>query len=438
MTEKNNNPSIDENLEILNSGPDWVREHRMKECEKFNSSPLPHRRINLWRYTNPVDFIPTRIEKTTKTRVKFEQVLSEQTTLLNEGSLSGLVADIGGNEIQVVGVSNKMLQQGVLISSLNEAIKSHEALIKKYLYKIINSDTGKLEAHNGALWNDGIVIYVPKNVTVEHPIHLLRESHGAGTTQYPRLLVIVDENSELTLVDEHIGGAKENDKLRSHTNASVEIFSLQNSRTRYVSLQKMNSGANFYLTHRTQADKDANIITAPFSFGAILSKQNFGVILNGQGANSDIYGLNFGSNYQHSDIHTMHHHAAGNTTSSIDFKVVLQDQSLSAYTGLIRIDKESPACQAYQENKNLLLSSKAKAESIPELEILNEDVSCSHGATMGPVDPQMLFYLTCRGINPEVATRMIISGFVASTLDKIPYDLRDRINKEVDERLNRV
>ena len=177
------------------------------------------------------------------------------------------------------------------------------------------------------------------------------------------------------------------------------------------------------------------MITVPLVFGANLSKQNFGVILNDKGADSSIYGLLFGTRRQHFDYYTLHHHASGQTTSNIDFKVVLRDKALSAYTGLIRIDEGAKVCEAYQENRNLLLSPGCRAETIPELEILNEDVSCSHGATIGSVDPQMLFYLASRGIPEDSAVRMIVSGFVASTLELVPDDLRERVSGFVDQRL---
>jgi len=151
-----------------------------------------------------------------------------------------------------------------------------------------------------------------------------------------------------------------------------------------------------------------------------------------------MYGLLFGSGRQHFDNHTLHHHASGQTMSNIDFKVVLRDKALSAYTGLIRIDEGAPVCEAYQENRNLLLNPGTKAETIPELEILNEEVSCSHGATLGPVSPTEIFYLTSRGIPESEAIRMIVSGYVASTLQLVPADLRERIEDFVNTRLEDI
>jgi Fe-S cluster assembly protein SufD len=146
-------------------------------------------------------------------------------------------------------------------------------------------------------------------------------------------------------------------------------------------------------------------------------------------------GLLFGSGFQQGDNHTLHLHAASDTHSSIDFKVVLRDRARSAYTGLIRIEKDARTCEAYQENRNLLLGRETRAQTIPELEILNEDVRCSHGATIGPIDPLSVFYLQSRGIGLAETVRMLVSGFVATTLDSLPENLKVRIKDFVSQRL---
>jgi Fe-S cluster assembly protein SufD len=149
-------------------------------------------------------------------------------------------------------------------------------------------------------------------------------------------------------------------------------------------------------------------------------------------------GVTFGTANQHFDTHTLHHHKVGHTLSNIDYKVVLGGRALSAYTGLIKIEHKAKTCEAYQENRNLLLSPNTKAETIPELEILNEDVKCSHGATIGPIDPMQIFFLQSRGIPKEDATRMVVSGFVEATLKLLPVDLKERVAEFVTDRLERL
>ncbi|HOP08054.1 MAG TPA: Fe-S cluster assembly protein SufD [candidate division Zixibacteria bacterium] len=422
----------------LERGPKWLRNRRYQSRDDFNAMPLPRRGLHFWRYTDPSKYL---IDRNAITDTAFDknrdQIHADLHRQLADGHLSGLVLDLGGREI-IIETSESLDKAGVVICRLSEAVETHSELVEKYLYKLVNSATGKFEAMNGALWNDGIFIYVPNGKTIEQPIHLMRESGLANSVQFPRLLTVIGENAEVTLVDEYSGGAPDIDNGVSYGNGAVEIFGLANSRTRYVTVQRHENGMLCYLTHRAQIEAGATMLTIPLAFGSSLSKASYGVTLNGKNSESNMYGLLFGKEHQHFDNHTLHHHAVGETTSNIDFKVVVRDKANSAYTGLIRIDHSAKTCEAYQENRNLLLNRGAKAETIPELEILNEDVRCSHGATVGQIDPEAIFYLKARGIDQSTAVRIIVAGFVASTLDRLPGDLKDRITDYVMQRLEDI
>lgn len=418
----------------LRSGPVWLKRQRENQREVFNSLPLPQRGLHLWRYTDPSRFVVERTAESVSTNGSFEAARAVAQRHLQEGNLTGLVTDSAGHDIATHGFEDAR-KRGVIACGLSEAVETHHALVEPYLYSLVNAQIGKFEAMNGALWQNGIFIYVPDNVVIENPIHLLRQAGGAGSTSFPRLLVVVGENAEVTLIDEYGGGPENDTGGFAYMNGAVEIIAGADSRTRYVFLQRLASATRFYQTHRARIGRSAQMLTIPLAFGGTLSKQNFGVILDGRGAESRMYGLLFGSEYQHMDNHTLHHHASGQTRSNIDFKVVLRDHALSAYTGLIRIDHEAPGCEAYQENRNLLLTEGVKAETIPELEILNEDVMCTHGATVGPIDPLLIFYLNSRGIPKSEAVRMVVSGFVTSTLGQVPSNLKEQIASFVEKRL---
>jgi Fe-S cluster assembly protein SufD len=418
----------------LERGPQWLRDRRREAMSSFNNAPLPRRGLHLWRYTDPVKFMVEQTGDAVAPSAAFRLVANIEKNHLAEGHLAGLVTDFAGREIEAY-QSDELRSQGVVLCSLSDAAESHRELVEKYLYELIGARTGKFEALNGALWNDGIFVFVPDNTTIERPIHLIREAGTAGSAQYPRLLAIVGKNSEATIIDEYGGGSTDAEAGNSYSNAAVEIFGLEESRTRYVALQRQAGAMNSYLTHRARIDRGANMMTIPVVLGGSISKQNFGIILNGDGAESNIYGLLFGAEHRQYDNHTLQHHCSGHTRSTIDFKVVLRDRAVSAYTGLIRIEEQAPGCEAYQENRNLLLNSGVRAEAIPELEILNDDVSCSHGATIGPIDPEMLFLLRSRGITEEEAVRMIVTGFMTKTLGHMPEDLRARVAQYLVDRL---
>ncbi len=422
----------------LQRGPVWLRELRQTSRESFNTAPLPRRGLHLWRYTDPTKFLVEDNENGDVASGRdYTEEVAEARGRVDDGHLSGLVVDFGGREIITYG-KDRLAQEGVVVSSLSDATESHPDIIRKYLYSLVNDESGKFEALNGALWNDGIFVYVPDNTTVKSPLHLIRRAGGANSHVYPRLLVVAGQNARLTLIDEYGGGSDKMSEGISNSNSVVELHGLEDSQVRYVCLQRHSQATQCYLTHRARISSGAHMLTVPLAFGGSLSKANYGTILNGQAAHSDTFGLLFGTGRQHFDNHTLHHHAHSLTTSNIDFKVVLQGKAQSAYTGLIRIDNESKTCEAYQENRNLLLSPGCKSETIPELEILNEDVSCSHGATVGEIDPLMVFFLMCRGIDRESAIRMIVSGFVETTLSKVPEDIRESITDFTAERLEDI
>ena len=429
---------IDELAPELQRGPDWLRERRTESQDAFNKMALPPRGLHLWRYTDPAKFL-VRHEGTIDTAFteNFDKIERLEMQHLSDGHLAAFVIDRGGREI-IVHTGETKLPKGTIICSLSEAVEKHRELVEEHLYKLVNSQTGKFEAMNGALWNDGIFLYIPDNGILESPIHLLREAGFGDSAQYPRLLAIVGKNAEATIIDEYGGGSTDDRKGITNVNTAVEIFGKDDSRTRYVCLQRQSSATNAYLTHRAQIARGAQMLTVPLAFGGQIAKHNFGVILNGPGADSNMYGMLFGSEHQHFDNHTLHHHAVGRTTSDIDFKVVLGGKAVSAYTGLIRIDQNAKTCEAYQENRNLMLNKGTRAETIPELEILNEDVSCSHGATIGPIDPLQIHYLQARGIELQDAVRMIVHGFISDSLTQVPADLRERITGFVELRLEHI
>jgi len=437
MTKPENDSLIPDNLTQLNQGPDWLKEIRKTAKESYNNSPLPRRGLALWRYTDPADFVIEYIKITQKVETNGHvDILDLEKDHLEHGQLAALVFDKGGSKINI-NTSDDIKKSNIVISSLSDALENNEDIVKKYLTKTVNHETGKFEALNTALWNDGILIYVPDNTTVNLPIHLIHASGITNSVCFSRLLVVTGKNSDVTIIDEYIGGSKSTESI-SQTNSVVEILCGQDSKCCYVPLQHQTKESHIYLTHRAKVEQNGKMLTVPLIFGGKVSKHNFGIHMAGQGAESDIYGMVFGTDYQHSDNHTLHHHEVGNTNSDINFKVVLRDKALSAYTGLIRIDKQARVCEAYQVNRNLMLNRGTKAETIPELEILNEEVKCSHGATLGPIDPEMIYYLSCRGIDKNQATQMIVAGFVSSTLKEIPEDLKERITKIVDNQLEGI
>ena len=205
---------------------------------------------------------------------------------------------------------------------------------------------------------------------------------------------------------------------------------------RFDVVQRWEAGVVGHLTAYAQLAASSRFTLATAAFGGTLAKTDVGATLAGEGAISEIYGVAMGGEAQQFDQHTEHRHEASRTHSDLHTRVVLTDAARCAYTGLIRIASQAAGCEAYQENRNLLLSDDARAESIPELEISNPDVRCTHGATVAPVDAEQLFYLGSRGLPRSQAQRLIVYGFLDQTLARLPHATRERLEAMVAARLH--
>ncbi len=389
--------------------PASAAEIRRRALEAYLDSPAPDRVLHLWRYTDPALFLPSSAAlESTPLPVSHE-----------------------------VEISSELRSLGVQVLDLHEAFTKAPDLISAHLAKLVGGSVssqgiGKLEALNLGLWSAGRLIHVPRNVRLTKPIHVGLKAPTVETETHlnTRLLVIVEEGAEATVVDECEGGS---DKLK--LNSVVEVFAGQASRVSYISVQRLHRGVVYHASERASVARDAHLLTAIASLGGGVTKSDFGSHLRGPGSYVELFGFLFAEGRQHFDHHTVHSHESGRTYSNLDFKVVLKDRSRSAYTGLIRIEPGCPDSEAYQENRNLLLNDGAKAESIPELEILTDEVKCTHGATMGTLDDQHVFYLMSRGIDRAEAIRLIVGGFIEPTLSRLDPDLRERLRQHVEDRV---
>nr|MBN2276161.1 Fe-S cluster assembly protein SufD [candidate division Zixibacteria bacterium] len=402
----------------------WLYNKRKNDWAAYLESNLPDRVVHLWKYTDPAQFLLDNQHK-----ISTNHSVQSNLSGLDKDLLKAEFAGYGYNrpDLMTIAMLNPELNEtGIIFKDLNTAVFENENLVGNHLGHLIGSDFGKFEAMNSALWNSGLFLYIPDNTIIEKPIQLHRHPVGAAT--FLRLLVIVGKNAEVTLIDDYHGQITEGEGL---LNSAVEIFAGAASRVRYANLQRLPHNCRAYITYRSRVDHGANIFSALGALGGSVSKVNTGTVLNGRGSESRIAGIVFGGKDQHFDYHTLHEHRADESFSNIDFRVILKDKAVSAYTGLIKIDEQARNCEAYQINRNLLLNPGTKAESIPELEILNDQVRCTHGATMGPIDPEMLFYLRSRGISNQEAVKTVVSGFVEPMINELPESLRETLRNMV-------
>lgn len=394
----------------------FALKRRLRALDVYSRMPIPDRVRHLWRYTDPQTLLPDQpTEPVLRGYGAFHPARS-----MGEGSL--VVVYPGG--IEHIEKDRQAERLGLSVTPLAQAANSINTLAAQ----AVRAESGLFEALNTAAWSTGVVIHVPREVQLSSPIRVVVVA--AGVAVIPRVLFRVDSGAKVTLIEEHLGGDEQTKVV-----GISEMFIGRGARVEYALRQSWRDKVNGHLTYRAQLNSDATLTTALCTIGGARYKLDFGVELRGPGSRSEIVGTVVAAERQHFDHHTVHRHRAPSTWSNIHFKAALLNRASSAYTGLIRIEEEATESQAYQEARNLLLSRGCRSNAIPELEILNYEVQCSHGATSSTLDPEHMHYLASRGIPQDEARRLIVDGFFASAFKRVPDSLRPEIARAVHERL---
>jgi Fe-S cluster assembly protein SufD len=391
-----------ETLDQLRGEPGWLRERRESALSAYERLPLPSKTDEEWRRTDVSRLDPNQFSKL--------EHLDGQKLVLPEA-----------------------LPKGVILKPLRQAALDHPDLVEPRLFSLVHADRDRFTALHAAFFTGGTFLYVPDGVVIDQPIIGQHFSHEAWTTVLPHTLIVAGKNSKFHYLDEYIA---EHDDEAGYRSGSTEIFLGEGSQVGYVAIQKWGRSVWHFADQRAELQKDASLKLFNVTLGGKFSKTRVEASLVGQGANAELKAIYFASGEQFFDFHTLQDHRVGNTRSDLLFKGALQDSARTVYAGLIRIEKGAARSDAYQANRNLVLSDKAKATSIPMLEIDNNDVRCTHGATVGPVDPEHLFYLRSRGIPESTAKRMLIQGFFGAVLERIPFEhARNLVEAELEARI---
>jgi Fe-S cluster assembly protein SufD len=391
----------EETLERTSQGePDWLLDRRRTAFAAYERMPMPSRTDEEWRRTDVTGLDP-----------------GKYATLEHANGFKQATPD---------------LPKGVIFEPLSVAAERHGDLVKPLLFSALHADRDRFAALHAAFFTGGNFLYVPDGVVIEEPILRQHFSHEGGTTVLPHTVIVAGRNSRFYYLDEYIGEETE----AGYRSGSAEIFVGEGADVGYVAIQKWGRHAWHLADQRARLEKDSRLRLFNVTLGARFSKTRVEASLVGPGASAELKGIYFASGEQFFDFHTLQDHQVGNTTSDLLFKGALQDTARAVYAGLIRIEKGAARSDAYQANRNLVLSEHAKATSIPMLEIDNNDVRCTHGATVGPVDPMSMFYLQSRGIPATTAKRMIVQGFFGEVLERIPFEqARTLVETELEARL---
>jgi Fe-S cluster assembly protein SufD len=368
--------------------------NRADALELYRTLPLPDTSMEAWRFTDLRGFDPDAFGENGHVRGTVPTTEVQRDML--EIDVSGLATASGGR--LEVGKAPEGVEFGPLPDD------------DERLGTLVGADD-KFTAHNAASWQSGLLVRVPKGVELDDPLYVRIVGDDAAT--FWRLLVVAEEGSRFSLIEEYTSQAA------GYSNGVVELFVEKGAKLEYVSLQNLSQETWHFATHRATVERDAELDWVAGGFGSRRGKVRIHNDLAGQGATSRVTGAYFADGTQHLDYDTFQQHHAPSTTSDFAFKGALREEASVVWRGMIRVEEGAQKTNAYQENRNLILSADAHADSIPGLEILANDVRCTHGATISQVDRDQLFYAMSRGLTRGDAERLIVRGFFQDVLDRI-------------------
>src|SRR5919197_8476 len=384
---------------------------RTEALERYRALPLPTTSDEPWRFTDLAGFDPDAFSANGASGVaKLETML--------DVDVAGLAS------VSEAGIEIERAPEGVTFAPLAE---DHERL-----GSLVGADE-KFAAHNAALWKHGLLVHVPKGVVLQQPLYVRIANAVEGGSLFWRLLVVAEPGSQFSLIEEYASASAE---LSGYSNAVVELYVEDAAKLEYVSLQNYSRETWNFATHHARVGRDAELDWVAGGFGSKKGKIRIQNDLAGPGATSRVTGAYFADAEQHLDYDTFQEHIAPDCTSDFAFKGALRDEATAVWRGMIRVEKDAQKTNAYQENRNLLLSPKAHADSIPGLEILANDVRCTHGATVSQVDREQLFYAMARGLTQSDAERLILRGFFQDVLDRIELEpVREALGEALEARI---
>ncbi len=395
--------------------PDWLVKQKQASWTEYLALPAPNRKMETWRFANVKGLgvegfrlAPSLSEEDSQSLIENSQNVKETSGKLVFGN-DDLVAEEA--------LSEELSAKGVIFEPLERAFAKHPEILEEF-FMAQESALGseKFAAFHTALNRNGTLLFVPANVEIELPLVSYHWANGGESAVFPHTLVIAKDNSKVTFVDIYGSSDKESAQLACGVST---LYAGPGANVEYHYVQNWNEASLSFNRLTTVAERDSNITAYGLNLGSKHARNEGHTVIEGAGSNAEILSLTVAHKEQEIDQRTLQSHNAPNSRSNLLFKNALQDTSKTIFSGLIKVAEEAQLTDAYQTNRNLLLSPTAEANSLPGLEILANDVKCSHGATTGQIDDNELFYLLARGIDKPTAQKLLVFGFFEEILEKI-------------------
>jgi len=381
---------------------------KAEALEAYRSLPIPDTTEEHWRFTDLTGFDPE----------SFAGAASAEIETMLDLEVAGYAT------VTADGIEIEKAPEGVTFAPLPEDFER--------LYSLVGWNE-KFAAHNAAMWKHGLLVVVPKGLVLEQPLYV--KIAVTGQTFW-RLVVVAEEGARASLIEEYASPAAD---TAAYSNAVTELFVEQGAKLEYVSLQNLSTETWHFASHHARVERDAELDWVAGGFGSKKGKTRIQNDLNGPGATSRVTGAYVADGEQHLDYDTFQEHIAPHCTSDFAFKGALRDTATAVWRGMIRVEPDAQKTNAYQECRNLMLSPRAHAVPIPGLEIMANDVRCTHGATVSRVDREQLFYLMSRGLPRPEAERLVVRGFFQDVLDRIELEpVREAVTAALEARIPQV
>lgn len=416
---------------MTRSEPAWLTDLRLGAWKTFEQTPLPDSAAENWRRTDLRLFHLDRFQLVRRQGSLESHALPE--SLLAQGvALAGQICSRDGRCVSA-GLDDRWASQGVIFEPLDVATAQRPSLVKPYLTRpLVDPAADKFAALHAACWSAGSLLYVPRGLAIDLPLHVL-SALSEGATDFGRTIVVLEEGAEATLLTETASHTRDGSGLHC---GAIEIHVGPRAKLRFVNLQNWGTSVWHFAHQKAVVAEGAQIQWTVGALGARLAQVEQQVVLAGRNADAQVNGVMFTEGKQHLVYNTHQHHQQPECHSDLLYKGALQDKSRLVWRGMIKVDRDAQKTDGYQRNDNLVLSDHARADSIPGLEIEADDVRCSHGATAGRVDDEQIFYAQNRGLTRKEAIRMIVTGFFQQVFDRITIEsVREALGEAIRRRV---
>ncbi|HEX8372110.1 MAG TPA: Fe-S cluster assembly protein SufD [Chthoniobacterales bacterium] len=407
------------------TAPEWLQNLRQQAWIDFQNTPAPTRRDEAWRFANLKMLQLDQYQPASKMSRESEENIVERSLGLT--SIAGRLVFANGLLLAKQEISEELASKGVQFLTFDEAVTTIPALIQQhFMTQKVGLGSARLAALHKAKVSTGTVIHVPKNVEVALPLEIFHWLDGENSTVFPHTLIILGDNAKLTVLEHYQSTLPHAEGLACAVN---DLILGAGAKLTYVSVQNWSDTARSFQINSTELGRDAHATNMVVNIGSAYARYESASHMRAPGGHSDMLAVNVAADHQEYDQRTFQNHAQPNCTSDLLYKNALSDFSRTIFAGLIKVEEHSHKTDAYQKVRNLLLSDDSEANSMPGLEILADDVRCSHGATSGQLEQDEIFYLLSRGISEKEARKLLVAGFLNEAIARLG-------NEEIEARIN--